>query len=231
MKLSVILPVKNQEENIRRNFGSIYRFLKKHKAEIIVVESNSTDGSLELLKELNKKYSFILHHTNGKGEGKAIKEGIEIATGDIIGYFDMDLAVPLRFVDNALGSFENGNYDIVIGNKYLKESSAHRDISRRIASRTYNLLVKTVLNSKIGDHQCGFKFYRKGFVKRNIKAVKDDKCFFDAEMLLLAQNKKARICELPVEFYDREQTTLRMKDIAYFFRKVVETRLEGGQVR
>lgn len=231
LKLSVILPVKNQEENIKRNFTEIYNYLKKHDAEIIVVESNSTDGSLDLLKRLNKKYKFILYHTTGKGEGKAIKAGVKIASGGIIGYFDMDLAVPLKFVDGMLEAFDNGDYDIVIGNKYLKESVAHRNMTRWIASRGYNSLVKLILNSKVGDHQCGFKFYKSSFIKKYISQVKDDKCFFDCEILILAQNKKKKIYELPVEFYDREQTTLRFKDIVYFWNKIIETRMAGEEVK
>lgn len=231
MKLSIILPVKNQEENIKKNFASICNYLDKYDSEIIVVESNSTDSSLPLLEELNKKYKFILYTTTGKGEGKAIKEGVRIASGDIIGYFDMDLSVPLKFIDDVVRRFESSDDDIVVGNKYLKQSKAQRTMVRLVVSRVFNGILRVVFNSRVGDHACGFKFYKASFIKTSILQVKDDRSFFDDEMLLLAQAKNAKIYELPVEFYESGQTTLRFNDILYILQKIIELRLRINQYK
>ncbi len=229
LSLSVILPVHDQEDQIKANFVRIFEYLSKFNAEIIVIESGSKDNSVRLIKGLKKRYDFRFIQPSGLGRGLVLKEGIKIAKGDIIGYFDTDLAVPLKYLDITLSKFDQG-YDVVSGNRYLKRSKARRKLSRYIESKVYIYLVRLLYLSKITDFQCGFKFFKSDFIKKAISKVDDNRWFWDTNILLLAEKTNRKICQLPVEFADTDKTTVKHSDIVYFIKQVAVNRATSSLV-
>ncbi len=213
--------MRNQESAIKSNFSKIFQYFSKLNAEVIVVESGSTDNSVRLIRALGKKYKFKFVQPGSSGKGLAIKAGVKAATGNVIGYLDTDLAVPLKYVPEALSKFSKG-YDIVIGNRYLKTSKAKRKISRYIESKAYIYLIRLLYRSKITDFQCGFKFFRADFIKDNIGKVNDNRWFFDTHILLLAEKNNLRIFSIPVEFRDTDKSTVATGDIFYFFKQAIK---------
>ena len=73
---------------------------------------------------------------------------------------------------------------------------------RELISRTYNLILRTVLATRVRDAQCGFKAVRADVARRLLPAVEDDGWFFDTELLLLAEHNGLRIHEVPVDWID-----------------------------
>jgi len=220
MRVSVILPIRNQEKNIIKNFDNICKFLKRRDIETIVVMSGrSEDNSLKLLKGLRKKYGFRLLYGD-KGRGNALRTGIRAAKGDVIGYFDTDLAVPLRFVPEAIRKCRE--YDLVIGSRYLKRSNAERRWNRYIASKVFNSMVRVFLGSDIVDHLCGFKFFRRRFILKHLNEMRDPHWFFDVEMLLMAKRENARVYEMPVDYKEGTSTTAKASDAFYLTAAILK---------
>ena len=228
--VSLILPTYNEASNLRCNFQNIYKIMKQFgDFEIIIAEDGSTDGSKEIARRLSLKSNVHLLSLDVRsGKGAALKRGISAAKGDIIGYLDIDFAVPLRYVKTAVGMVEGG-CDAVIGSRY-SGTKVRRSMARLIASKAYNLGVKMITGSKFDDHQCGFKFWRSNLIKREAKAAEDNRWFFDAEVLLEAQRHNARICVLPVQWEEHKESKVRMYDPIYFISAMIRYRVNKGRV-
>ncbi|MGC9132138.1 MAG: glycosyltransferase [Candidatus Micrarchaeia archaeon] len=226
-RFSLIIPVYNEIDNLKKNLPKIYREVKRLKGELIVAEDGSTDGSKEYIKEFarNHEIKFI---TSKKrlGRGKAIKRALKISNSKVIGYMDSDLAIGLKNVEKAVKLVEKGN-PIVVGSRY-KSKKTKRSLKRLIASKFYNFLLRIFFNSKVSDHQCGFKFWKSN-LKNFLKGIKDNHWFFDSELLIKAQKKKIKILELPVEYKEQKRTKVKISEIFYFLKKIFELRKELSQ--
>jgi Glycosyltransferases involved in cell wall biogenesis len=221
--LSVILPVHNQELQIRKNLDKMLGYLERIGAETIIVENGSTDSSIEKINAARQTHRFIFIKTRVPGRGHALKMGVAAAHGGIIGYMDTDLAVSLRYIPKVLR--EMSDYDIVIGNRYKKGAIPRRSAGRYIESKLYIWLIRCAYGSKVGDFQCGFKFFRADFLKSNMHRIKDDKWFFDTKIVLLAEKEGRRIFELPVNFTERKKSTVKISDPLYFIKSVISDKL------
>ena len=105
MKLSLILPIYNDRSILEMNFERIYKTMKhdfRRQFEIVLAEDGSDDGSEEIVKKLSKlKLVRVTSAANRRGRGGAIKDAIKISRGQVVGYVDIDLATPLRYIKKA----------------------------------------------------------------------------------------------------------------------------------
>lgn len=227
MRLSLILPVYNGCEELKKNFMPIYNKVVRHRdAEIIIAEDGSNDCSREVAKDFSRlKNVKLVTRKNRVGKGGAVRSAIGVAKGDIIGYMDIDLAVPLRYVEIAAKKVEEG-HRIVLGSRYAKGALTERSRSRLTESVLFNLLMRIFLGSRISDHQCGFKFWDGRYIKNTIKKVRDNRWFFDSEILVRAQRSGIVPYELPVEWREGDSTKVGRTDFLYFFRAILKLRSE-----
>ena len=211
MEISVILPVYNEEKVLKKSVESIKKVLDAmpNKYEIIISEDGSTDRSAEIAKSLECGTIRVLNNKERKGKGAAIKHAAELATGNIIIFMDADLASHPGYITNLIKMFDSGAA-IVTASRYHKDSTAKRTPIRHFASKSFNLLVKIVLDSKLSDHQCGFKAFRKDLLMPVIDEVEDGKWFWDTELLVRAQRKGLRIVEIPIEWTEDEDSKFRL---------------------
>ena len=166
MKLSFVIPVKNEEDNVSQLTTEITEVLalaKIRSYEIIFVDDGSTDKTLEVLKNLhkkNKKIKIIILRGNF-GKAIALSEGFKVASGKIIFTMDGDLQDNPKEITRFLEKIEEG-YDLVSG--WKKER--HDPPSKVIPSRILNyFLIPLLTGTKIHDTNCGFKAYRKEVLK------------------------------------------------------------------
>ncbi len=229
--VSLILPIYNEAANLRRNFDDIYRAMRNLGGfEIIITEDGSTDGSKDIAKELasGKRNVKLLSFRERSGRGAALKRAIRVAKGDVIGYMDIDLAVPLRYVKDAISMIDHG-CEVVAGSRY-RGTRIERSASRLIASKAYNLIVNIVTGSRLDDHQCGFKFWKRGFIKKEASAARDNHWFFDTEVLLDAQRQGLRVCSIPVSWQEHRESKVKADDPVYFIAAVIRYRMSKGRV-
>lgn len=226
--ISLILPVHNEEGNLKDNFLKIYKAVSMlGDFEIIIAEDGSTDRTLEIARRYSKMKNVKLLSDNKRaGKGRAIKNGIGIAKGSIIGFMDIDLAVPLRYLNEAVEHVRDGSV-FVIGNRYGKSHGTERSVKRLVESVSYNMFVKLLFGSKVRDHQCGFKFWSSDFIKKEIKEIRDDRWFFDTELIVRSARKGVLPYEMPVEWHEGRKSNVSSSDILYFVRAAVSMKLEG----
>ena len=223
--ISIVIPAYNEAERLERNIETLIDFLEKNfkEFEIIIAEDGSTDGTDTIAKTLSERYKFIhhLHSDERIGKGKAVLSGIKKAKGDIVVYMDADLSTDLSHLRDVVNAVENG-YDIAIGSRLLRESNTSRPFTRDFPSKVYNLLVRILLKSKIHDHQCGFKAFRKESILKIADRAKDSHWFWDTEILVLAQREGMRIKEVPVTWtHYRDGTVSVFKTSLYLLSNLI----------
>ena len=119
MKLSIIIPVYNEEKTINKILDKVFKvklFLDK---EIIVIDDHSTDNTLEILKKRNS--IILLQHEINKGKGAAIKSGFKKATGDIILIQDADLEYDPNDYPKLLKPILENKTKVVYGSRFLNK--------------------------------------------------------------------------------------------------------------
>lgn len=183
--------------------------------EIIIAEDGSKDGTDRICEALARKYDFVvhLHSDERQGRGKALNRAFRASKGEILGYIDVDLATDMRHLRELIQSIRDG-CDFATGSRMLPQSNVKRPFKRGLASRGFNFLTRTMLGSKLYDHQCGFKSFRREALFKLLDKVKDTHWFWDTELLVRAQRAGYKVREFPVEWKHGGATKVDlMKDI------------------
>jgi len=201
--LSIIIPAYNEEKRIPETLNRIIRYLKEKNIgnEIIVVVDKSKDKTLEVIQMYSKKFKNIRYIYNPKkqGKGHAVKKGILSSKGNLVLFTDADTSTPITELDRFLPMINET--DIVIGSRAHKHSNIKKKLmSRVILGNLGNVLLRLFLIKKIRDTQCGFKLF-KGNVARELFSLSRINGFgFDFEIVFLAQKKRYKIIESPVNW-------------------------------
>ncbi len=216
---SVVIPAYNEAKTLEENVERLVNFLKENfeEFEIIIAEDGSTDGTDEIARKLAERYEFLRHlHSDVRlGKGKAVFTGIKNARYSTVVYMDADMSTDLNNLKDLLDALEKG-YDIAIGSRIIESSETTRPLFREIPSRIYNLMVRFMLGSKIRDHQCGFKAFRKERILEICEKVKDNHWFWDTELLILAQRKGLKIKEIPVRWRHSENSSVSVFKTSFY---------------
>ena len=219
--LSVILPLFNEEHRLNNLFKGIkkFRFLKKNKIEFIFVDDGSTDGSSLLIKsfidENNKKIDTkLISYKNNKGKGFALKKGIAKAKHDWIITVDIDLSVKLEQIKIwKKRKLISKKQNVYFGSRLLSKSKVTAKKNRMIIGFIFNIFLRKILNSdllNIKDTQCGFKLYRKKIAKKIFHQITENGYIHDVEVLILLQNLKILVKELPVEWRHKRGSKINL---------------------
>lgn len=219
MKVSIIFPVYNEEEVVEEGIMLTMKKLEELGVdyEIIVSDDGSKDRTYDIAKELSKAYPSVkvLRAEKNVGRGEAVAKGIEAAKSDITAFMDMDLATNLDSLPMLIKEIENG-IDVSTGSRWVFGSKVERGIVRKIISYGYNILVKIMFDSKIKDHQCGFKAFKRDVALEIIKEAgyREDRGWaWDTEILIRAQKKGYKVSEIPV-FWEEKKRKSKFKVIS-----------------
>jgi glycosyltransferase involved in cell wall biosynthesis len=215
-EVTVIIPVFNDRASLEKALPESIIALEKinPKFEIIIAEDGSTDGSTDVAREFSKKDRRVrlLHSDARQGRGTALNRAIRESGGEIVGYYDVDLATGMQHLPELIAAIRNGA-DVATGSRLLPTSDIVRTGGREIASRTYNFLVRFILGSRLYDHQCGFKAFRRDRILPLLPTIRDKHWFWDTEILVRAQRAGYTVDEFPVHWRAGKGTTVRIKDI------------------
>lgn len=212
--VSLVLPAYNEVDclnpAVEKTIQALNEFTDSY--EIIIAEDGSTDGTAERSKELSERYPCVrhIHREQRLGRGTALNNAFTHSNGRVLVYMDLDLATDLRFLKPLVEAISVEGYDFATGSRMLKESTASRTFSRGFSSKTYNFLVRHLLGSKLMDHQCGFKSFRRESLFALLGRVKATHWFWDTEVMVRAHNCGYRIKEIPVEWHCGRDTKVNL---------------------
>lgn len=214
LEISVVFPAYNEAGSLELAVDKVSQALNEftHSYEIIIAEDGSTDGTDKLAASLAEKYPFVkhIHREKRLGRGTALKNAFKQSRGVVLVYMDLDLATDLKHLKTLVEAVEFQGYALATGSRMLHESKAKRSGTRNIASKTYNFMVRTVLGSKVKDHQCGFKAFRREQLMQLLDEVGASHWFWDTEILVRAYRRGYKIKEVPVSWNGGRETKVRL---------------------
>jgi hypothetical protein len=213
-KVSVIFPAYNEadvlEDTIKKVILNLDTFADSY--EIIIAEDGSTDGTNKLASMLAEKDTRIkhIHRQKRLGRGTALKNSFKKSSGEIIVYMDLDLATDLSHLRELIEAINIEGFDLATGSRLLSKSKVNRSWTRNLASSSYNLIVRKLLGSRIKDHQCGFKSFRREPLLILVDEVEATHWFWDTEILVRANRRGYKIKEIPVLWNSGKETKVRL---------------------
>ena len=212
--VSVVFPAYNEVGSLKLAVEKTIQALRELTSsfEIIIAEDGSTDGTDRVAYSLANKYPFVKHmHRRGRlGRGAALKNAFRLSSGRILVYMDVDLATNIRQLKTLINSVEAEGFDFAIGSRMLSKSKVKRSHTRQLASQFYNFLVRAMLRSKVKDHQCGFKAFKREALMPLLDEVIARHWFWDTEILVRAAGKGYNIKEIPVDWKGQRDTKVRL---------------------
>ncbi len=161
-KISLVVPIFNEQDSIQTLYNQIQAELKDFKKEIIFINDGSSDDSAEIISDIINQDSNVIMIDFARNFGKAtgLSEAFKIAAGDIVVTIDGDLQDDPSEIKNLIDKVESG-WDLVSGWKKDRKDP----FMKIIASRLFNLITRIKTGIKIHDFNCGLKAYRSKVVK------------------------------------------------------------------
>ncbi|MFA5749867.1 MAG: glycosyltransferase [Candidatus Shapirobacteria bacterium] len=221
--LSIVIPCYNEENNLEKGvLNDVYGFLtKQHFSwEVLICNDESTDNSLNLVKEFVSKHkNFRVLDLPHGGKPSAVWGGIKEAKYPIVLFTDMDQSTPLKESLKLLPYFDQG-FDVVIGSRGISREG--NSLIRKLMSGIFLIGRRLVLLPNLIDTQCGFKAIKTDLAKKIFpelqffKDKNDNKGWrvsaFDVELLFMAQKWGNKIKEVEVEWKNEDLSTTKGGD-------------------
>ncbi|MFF8649803.1 glycosyltransferase [Streptomyces griseoluteus] len=212
--LDVVIPVYNEEKDLRRCVLGLREHLARtfpYAFRVTIADNASTDGTPLIAAELAARHADVtsvrLEH---KGRGRALRTVWSASDAPVLAYMDVDLSTDLNALLPLVAPLISGHSDLAIGSRLSRTARVVRGPKREFISRAYNLILRGSLQARFSDAQCGFKAIRREVAQALLPLVEDTGWFFDTEMLVLAERAGLRIHEVPVDWVDDPDSTVRI---------------------
>jgi glycosyltransferase involved in cell wall biosynthesis len=227
--VSIILPCYKEEGHL---LESVHELLKVAKGfefsfELIFVEDGSPDKTAIELRKLEPTIpnAKFIYHDRNRGRGAALKTGFKAATGQIVGYIDIDLEISPLYIVDMIEALKT--CDVAIGKRTYFYQFTFQAVYRNILSKGYRGVSKFFLNHPYSDTETGFKFFKKTAVEPFFDEIENDHWFWDTEFMTLAHINRLSVVEIPVHFVRNEKkisTVQPMRDSLIYVKELFKYR-------
>jgi glycosyltransferase involved in cell wall biosynthesis len=198
-KISVVIPVYNEKQWVRELVRRVQEVPMPK--EIILVDDCSTDGTRDILKELEREGCKVVLQPINQGKGAALRTGFQHATGDVIIVQDADLEYDPAEYPKLVQQILEGKADVVFGSRFIGE--AHRvlyfwhSLANLILTTTSNMFT----NLNLTDMETCYKVFRREVLDGMV--LKSNRFGFEPEFTAKIAKKKLRIYEIPISYSGR----------------------------
>ena len=193
--LSIVVPLYNEEENVRRLTERIHESLKGYRYQIIYVDDSSTDATRKVILELNDPIIHLISLKKHYGQSLALAAGFEYAEGAYIITMDGDLQNDPGDIEGMLPYVLSGAFDLVAGIRQRRNDP----LVKKIPSKIANFMVRRISRIDIKDTGCALKVFTRETAKE-LKLYGEMHRF----ITLLAHLEGARIKQVPVHHHARK---------------------------
>jgi len=206
MKLSIVIPVYNEAKTIRTILERVSRASLPQgiSKEIIIVNDHSTDGTKDILEELEDLYDLkVIHHEQNLGKGAALRHGLTAVSGDFAIIQDADLEYDPHDYDSIIRPLVYGKSDIVYGSRYLGKSMREMLSVNYVANRVLTSVSNLFTGFSLTDMETCYKAYSNAAIKKIAPALCSDRFDIEPELTAAAASKGFSIVEVPISYAAR----------------------------
>lgn len=215
--INLLFPVLNERLRLQKGIETTIAYVREQvtiPCKLTILDNGSEDETPEIGKKLEEDYPEVTYVRVGeRGVGVAFRKGIELNDCDIVGYMDIDLSTDLKYLGKTIEMFQQDpELQYVNGTRFSKESDTKgRKWYRKITSMGLVFLLKTIFHMKATDALCGFTFLRKEEAEQLVaESSQDNGWFYTVEFLLRAERDGMKICDMPVEWQEDYNTTVKV---------------------
>jgi glycosyltransferase involved in cell wall biosynthesis len=202
MKLSAVMPVYNEQATLARVVERVMSVGLE--IELLCVDDGSTDGSREILAELQKQFPQmrIFLQPQNMGKGAALRRGIQEATGDYVIIQDADLEYDPNDYRRLLEPLEAGQADVVYGSRFLG-GGPHRVLYywHSVANFFLTTLSNMITNLNMTDMETCYKVFRREVIQSI--PIEEDRFGFEPEVTVKIAKRHLRVYEVGISYWGR----------------------------
>jgi len=206
MKLSIILPVRNEAKGISKTLDLICSGIDQIDYEIIAVNDFSDDDTYDIIsKKKNSINKIKLFDNAKKGLGGAINLGIEKSNGNAICIMMADLSDDISDLRKYYELIQSENVDAIFGSRFIKGSNVYDyPIKKLFLNRIFNYITKFIFLSDYNDFTNAFKIYKKKALIKTMPLISEDfNIFLEIPLKIISRKMNYKI--IPIGWKNRKE--------------------------
>ena len=190
-KISIILSTYNEAAIIEESINKIFNTIKN--VEVVVVDDNSTDGTLKILNSIENK-NLKIYSRESRGLASAFLLGMINTDGDYVGWTDSNMPQLTYHFKEMINKLDS--YDVVLLSRYIEGGGDQRSKMRILSSKIINFICRLFLGSGIKDYTSSIFIMKRNVLIHGVPIAYGHGEFF-IEFLYKIKKNGMKICELP----------------------------------
>ena len=214
--VDVVIPVYNEERALPQSIPVLKEFLSggsfPYEWRIVIADNASIDDTPTVGAKLAAESEGTVEYVRieRKGRGFALRQTWLASPKDIVSYMDVDLSTGIEAFPALIGAVASGEYGVATGTRLASASEVTRSLKRRVLTRGYSVMIKSLFWTRWSDAQCGFKAVSREAAQRIVPVIENNNWFFDTELLILTEKMGYRVKEVPVCWVEDTDTRVKI---------------------
>jgi len=201
IKLTVIIPVFNEEKTLSKILNEVKYLEKLCNLEIILINDGSTDNTKRIIDENKSLYTKAINLDENKGKGNAVIEGLKNANGDYIIIQDADLEYDPKDIEKFLIKIKRNQADCIMGSRFTGSERSVLNFWHMIGNKFITLLFNFLNNTAFTDIYCCYCLFNRNLVNPN--KLNSNGWGQQAEILTYVVKNSKKIYEIAVNYNGR----------------------------